>query len=69
MKTFLQQAIGDIDHAFFGGSPRSRTERHALASATQRYEVIKSAWIETHPGAAPAEYTAAMMRIARQCGV
>jgi hypothetical protein len=33
------------------------------------YEAAKAAWIASHPDATPAEYEAAMRRIARECGV
>lgn len=34
-----------------------------------RYEAMKAAWIACHPDATPAEYQAAMKKIARECGV
>lgn len=33
------------------------------------YETFKQAWILAHQNATPAEYTAAMRRIADECGV
>jgi hypothetical protein len=33
------------------------------------YERLKAAWIAAHPEATPAQYTAAMIEIARKCGV
>lgn len=38
-------------------------------TAILRYEAAKRAWIAAHPDASPAEYEAAMLRIARECGV
>jgi len=34
-----------------------------------RYERLKAEWINAHPEATPAEYTAAITRIARECGI
>ena len=34
-----------------------------------RYAQLKAAWIYSHPDATPAQYTAAMVRLARECGV
>jgi hypothetical protein len=34
-----------------------------------RYEALKLAWIATHPRATPAEYQAAIAKIAKECGV
>lgn len=44
---------------------RSREHTKPLAS----YELRKLAWIKEHPNALPREYSAAMTRIARECGV
>ncbi len=33
------------------------------------YEALKSAWIACHPGATPAEYEAAMRKLAEDCGI
>ena len=33
------------------------------------YELMKLGWIATHPNATPAEYAAAMLAIARRCGL
>jgi hypothetical protein len=33
------------------------------------YEQRKQAWILAHPKSTPAEYEAAMLRLARECGV
>lgn len=35
----------------------------------QQYEAAKAAWVRTHPNATPAEYEAAMARIAEELGV
>lgn len=35
----------------------------------RKYECMKADWIAQNPDATPAEYTAAMIRIARRCGV
>ena len=40
-----------------------------MNSAIREYERRKRKWIAAHPEATPAEYTAAMTRIARECGV
>lgn len=42
---------------------RPRQDKYA------RYEQRKSAWIHQHPNATPAEYEAAMARMARECKV
>ena len=34
-----------------------------------RYEELKRAWVTAHPEATPEEYTAAMRRIAEDCGI
>jgi hypothetical protein len=34
-----------------------------------RYERLKTVWIATHPRATAAEYQAAMVRLAKKCGV
>lgn len=41
---------------------RGRSSWHA-------YEAAKAAWIAAHPNATPAEYEAAMRRIARRLGL
>lgn len=33
------------------------------------YELRKTEWVLLNPGSSPAEYTAAMQRIAQECGV
>jgi hypothetical protein len=33
------------------------------------YEAAKAAWIASHPNATPAQYNAAMLRIARELGL
>jgi hypothetical protein len=33
------------------------------------YEAMKSAWIAFHPDATPAEYEAAMRKLAQECGI
>jgi hypothetical protein len=38
-------------------------------TAVLRYEVAKAAWVAAHPDATPAEYEAAMRRLARECGL
>jgi len=35
----------------------------------QHYEHLKAAWVKKHPNATPAEYEAAIKRIAKHCGV
>lgn len=35
----------------------------------QHYEILKAAWTRAHPGSTPAEYEAAIKRIAAHCGV
>jgi hypothetical protein len=35
----------------------------------QLYEAAKAAWIASHPNATPAQYTAAMIAIARRLGL
>lgn len=49
-----------------GGSPESR--RDALLGL-HRYESMKADWQRKNRGATPAEYQAAMKRIATECGV
>jgi hypothetical protein len=34
-----------------------------------QYEAAKASWIASHPYATPAQYTAAMLRIARKLGL
>ena len=57
-------------------SPRRRTgylrqhaHRRQPGSPWNAYEAAKDVWLASHPEATPAEYTAAMTRIARECGV
>jgi hypothetical protein len=33
------------------------------------YEALKAAWVLAHPDATPAQYTAAILAIARRCGL
>lgn len=37
--------------------------------AARLYEVLKAAWLTSHPDASPAEYEAAMRDIARKAGL
>lgn len=46
-----------------GGFMSSQPSNHAL------YEAMKSAWIALHPDSTPAEYEAAMKRLAKECGI
>jgi hypothetical protein len=38
-------------------------------NAVLRYEAAKAAWVAAHPDTTPAEYEAAMRRLARECGL
>ena len=38
-------------------------------SPSQRYEAAKAVWIATHPEATPDQYQAAMIELARRCGL
>ena len=45
-------------------------KRRKVSSGSWRdYEAYKASWIARNPGATPAEYEAAIARIARFCGV
>lgn len=33
------------------------------------YEALKASWVAAHPEATPARYTAAVLLIARRCGL
>lgn len=46
-----------------------KAQERSEAAAWSAYERMKNAWLETHPDATPAEYQAAMTRLARECGV
>lgn len=75
----LTRAVESIEEGYLSNpaaSPRRNsgflrkyTRRRPAGSPWTAYEAAKSAWIASHPVATPAEYTAAMTRIARQCGV
>jgi hypothetical protein len=54
----------------FNGN-RRLAQQHAQSfdQAAAAYEKNKAAWIEQHPDASSVEYNAAMIRIARECGV
>jgi hypothetical protein len=43
--------------------------KHAGVLRFQRYERLKAQWIEEHPDSTPDQYTAAMVAIAKRCGV
>lgn len=47
------------------------SEQHSrsICSGFANYERRKSEWKASHPDASPGEFDAAMMRIARECGV
>lgn len=55
--------IGDLAKKVF---PRGD---QLVRSADERYELEKRQWASAHPEATPAEYSAAMRRIAEECGV
>ncbi len=38
-------------------------------SGWSAYEARKAAWLAENPGATPAQYEAALRRIARECGL
>lgn len=38
-------------------------------NAARLYEVLKAAWLASHPDASPAEYEAAMRLLARKAGL
>lgn len=66
--------MGDKWSVLGGGIvPRSRSEflPSLVPSETsfQNYELEKRHWISAHPEATPAEYSQAMLEIARRCGV
>lgn len=44
-------------------------DRRAISPSCESYEQCKWQWKSQHPEATPAEYDAAMIRIARECGV
>jgi hypothetical protein len=48
---------------------RRALERRPLSERHQRYEAEKQDWLRRNPNATPAEYDAAMMRIARELGL
>lgn len=58
-----------IPTAFLRQRKRENNRHGGGDDKWRRYEQLKEQWIAAHPGATPAEYTAAMARISRQCGV
>ena len=42
---------------------------HVGVARLQRYEELKRQWTAANQNATPAQYTAAMMRFCKQCGV
>lgn len=58
LKLFL-----DVLSHSFGNAANKATTSH------QRYELEKRQWQSQHPEATPAEYSTAMLEIARRCGV
>ena len=48
---------------------RSQKHVRAICSDYATFERRKQEWASTHPGSTPAEYTRAVQRIARECGV
>jgi len=47
----------------------AKKQENAFAPRWQDYEIQKQQWIRTHPEATSAEYQAAMVMLARRCGV
>lgn len=49
--------------------PSCRTPARPVSAVDWKYEFDKLQWISTHPNATPAEYSAAMLEIARKNGL
>lgn len=71
----VSSACETINQAYLSGEPSSWETRYPQERASLsrtggigQYEVAKAAWTDAHLRATPAEYEAAMTRIARECG-
>ena len=73
----LSEACSEIDAQFHSGAAkqdrtnylRGRKSRIKTNSRWPSYESAKQSWLDKNPNCTPAEYQAAMTRIARECGV
>jgi hypothetical protein len=51
------------------GLSATAASRNLVRTPDELYEFEKRLWVSEHPEATPAEYSAAMLAIARRCGV
>lgn len=57
-----------VNRALYAHS-RSVARTHSTCASFARYEAYKAIWTSAHPDLTPEQYSAAMRRLAKECGV